>query len=116
MFEAKDELIIIDSYADKQVLDMIKNINSKVILITSNKRKLTNLDIKKYNSQYNNLKVIYSNTFHDRYFIIDRNKIYHCGTSVNYAGLKTFSINILEDKIVKESLIKEISSLISKNI
>ena len=34
--------------------------------------------------------------------VIDRNKIYHCGTSINYIGSKTFSINILEDEIVKE--------------
>ena len=49
MFEASEELIIIDSYADKTILDMIKNINCKVMLVTSNKSKLTNLDITKYN-------------------------------------------------------------------
>ena len=112
MFEASEELIIIDSYGDKTILDMIKNINSKVILITSKKSKLTSLDITKYNEQYNNLKVIYNNNYHDRYFILDRNKIYHSGTSVNYAGGKTFSINILEDKVVKQSLINEIVNII----
>ena len=112
MFEAKKELVIIDSYADKTILYMIKNVNSKVILITSNKSKLTNLDISKYNKQYNNLKIIYSNNFHDRYFIIDRNKTYHCGTSINYAGCKTFSINILEDNVVKQSLINEVVNII----
>ena len=116
MFEAKNEVIIIDSYGDKTILDMIKNINSKVILITSKKSKLTNLDISKYNEQYNNLKVIYDNSYHDRYFILDRKKIYHCGTSINYAGNKTFSINILEDKVVKNSLINEILKSIKKDI
>ena len=55
------------------------------------------------------MKVIYDNTFHDRYIIIDKNKIYHCGASINYAGSKTFSINILEDEIVKKSLINYIN-------
>ena len=105
---AKEELIIIDSYADKTVLDMIKNLNIKVTLITKENNKLTDLDIEKYNKQYSNLKVIRNNNFHDRYFVLDKKEVYHCGTSINYAGTKVFSINILEDTIVKNSLIKEI--------
>ena len=105
---AKKELVIIDGYADKTVLDMIKSIKTKVLLITKENNKLTNLDIEKYNHQYNNLKVIRSNDFNDRYFIIDKEEVYHCGTSINYADSKVFSINILEDKVVKDSLIKEI--------
>ena len=62
------------------------------------------------------MSVIYDNTFHDRYFIIDRNIIYHSGTSINYIGSKTFSINILEDKIVKEIFNKysKVDSSLSK--
>ena len=85
---AKEELIIIDSYADKTVLDMIKNIQTKVILITKTKSLLNKLDIKKYHEQYHNLNIIYNDTFHDRYLIIDNQTIYHCGTSLNHAGAK----------------------------
>ena len=46
---AKKEVIIIDSYLDKSILDMIRNIKVNVILITSNKSKLKSIDIKKYN-------------------------------------------------------------------
>ena len=73
---------------------------------------LRNIDIEKYNSQYNNLKVIFNNNFHDRYFILDKNIVYHCGASINHAGSKTFSINILEDKIIKNTLIEEISKIL----
>ena len=104
----KKELIIIDNYADYTTLDIIKNIKCIVILIVKNNSKLSKLDIDKYNKQYHNLKIIYNDNYHDRYFIIDRNIIYHCGTSINHAGSKTFSINILEDKIVKDNLIKDI--------
>ena len=105
---ANNELIIIDSYADKTTLDIIKNIKCIVILIVKTNSRLSKLDIDKYNKQYHNLKIIYNDNYHDRYFIIDRNIIYHCGTSINHAGSKTFSINILEDKIVKDNLIKDI--------
>ena len=109
---AKKEIIIIDGYVDKSFLDIIRNIDIPVILITKIKTKLTNIDIEKYNSQYHNLKIIYNETFHDRYIIIDKNTIYHCGTSINHAGSKTFSINILEDVIVKQSLIDNIYTII----
>lgn len=112
MKEAKKCLIIIDSYADKNVLDMISKIKVEVILIASKKARLTELDIKKYREQYDNLKLIYNNTFHDRYFIIDNHKIYHCGTSLNHAGSKTFSINILEDELVRDYLIGNINEIV----
>ena len=110
---AESELIIIDTYADKTVLDMIKKLNVKVVLITKYNNKLTNLDIEKYHKQYSNLKVIRSNDFHDRYFILDKQEIYHCGTSINYAGSKVFSINILEDNMVKNGILDYLFNLIS---
>lgn len=110
---AKELLIIIDAYADKIILDMVRNINIKIILITSTKSKLTQLDIKKYNQQYNNINIIYDNSFHDRYFIIDKYLIYHCGTSLNYIGRKTFSINKLEDNSIIKLLIDNVNKIIN---
>ena len=104
--ESKKELIIIDSYADKNLLDIIKELKVKVIIITKENNKLSKLNIEKYNKQYNNLKVIYDDTFHDRYFILDKEVIYHCGASINGIGKKIFSINKIEDDIIKETLLK----------
>ena len=111
---AKKELIIIDSYADNTVLDMIRKLNCRVILITKNSDRLNETDITKYNSQYNNLVVIRNNSFHDRYFIVERKNIYHSGTSINNAGTKTFSINKLEDIIIIETLLKKVEDIIKE--
>jgi len=94
------------------IKDMIRNINANITLITSNKSKLKSIDIEKYNEEYSNLKVLYDDTFHDRYIIIDKEKVYHLGASINHAGSKTFSINILEDEVVKVSLLNSIFKLI----
>ena len=94
---AKVELIIIDSYADKFVLDMISKIKVQVTLVLSTNSRLTVLDINKYNKEYSNLTLIYNDTFHDRFIILDKKKMYHLGTSLNNAGTKTFSINKVED-------------------
>ena len=101
----KKELIIIDAYADNTVLDIIKRLNIKVVVITKPNNLLTKQDITKYNKQYKNLKVVFNDDFHDRYFIIDKSTIYHCGTSINRIGYKTFSINVISDREVCEALI-----------
>ena len=95
---AKNKIIIIDSYADNTLLDIIKRLKMDVIIITKPNNLLTQQDIIKYNKQYHNLKVYYNNTFHDRYFIIDDEMVYHCGASINRIGYKTFSINLISDE------------------
>lgn len=113
--EATEELIIVDMYADIKILDIIKELNIKVTIITKKNNLLKENDIEIYNKQYNNLKVIYNNTFHDRYFIIDNKTVYHCGTSINRIGYKTFSINLLNDKDVTIPLINNMNSIKQKH-
>ena len=114
--EAKNELIIIDGYADNSVINIIKTIDVKVIIITKPNNLLTRQDIRNYNMQYNNLKVVYNDTFHDRYFIIDSNILYHCGSSINRIGKKTFSINLINDKEVFNVLLNKVNNIINKKI
>lgn len=109
--KAKEELIIIDGYADKSLLDIIRNINIPVTLITKNKTLLKDIDIKKYQKQYNNLKIIHNDKFHDRFIIIDKNQIYHLGTSLNHAGNKVFAINKIEEPELIIKLLSKISSI-----
>ena len=105
--EAKKEIIIIDNYADKSILDMITNLNVKVIIVTRKFNLLKDIDIKKYNKQYQNLKVIYSDKFHDRFIIIDKKVLYHSGASYKDLGNKCFAINkIKDDEYLENILIK----------
>lgn len=94
---AKESLIIIDSYADKYVLDMISKVNVPVTIVLSTKSRLSELDVNKYKQEYNNLTLIYNDTFHDRFIILDNKILYNLGTSINNAGTKTFIINRIED-------------------
>ena len=110
--EAKDELIVVDRYTDKTFLDMIRNLDCKVILITGKKSKLTKLDIEKYNRDYNNLTVYYDDAFHDRYFVIDNNKVYHSGNSINHIGYRKSSIYVIHDKNVCATVINDIAKII----
>ena len=106
--EAKKEIIIIDNYADKSILDMITNLNVKVIIVTKKFNLLKDIDIKKYNNQYHNLKVIYSDKFHDRFIILDKKVLYHSGASYKDLGNKCFAITKMEDKEYLKTIIKNI--------
>ena len=110
--EAKKELIIIDGYADNTILDIIKRLKINVIIVTKPNNLLTKQDVLKYNKQYNNLKAIYNNTFHDRYFILDGKIVYHCGASINRIGYKTFSITLIGDSEVCMSLLNKVNKII----
>ena len=59
------------------------------------------------------MKVIYNNTFHDRYFILDDEIIYHCGASINRIGYKTFSITLVNDDFILKSLLNKIKDFSS---
>ena len=109
---AVKKLVIVDSYADNTILDIIKRLNIEIIIITKKDNLLTDQDITKYNKQYHNLRVIFDNSFHDRYFLIDEKNVYHCGTSINRIGYKTFSINLISDEEVCNSLISKINKII----
>lgn len=106
--DAKNMIIIIDNYIDKSILDMLvyKKDNVKVELITSSYY-LTKLDINKFNKQYPNLIIKYSNVFHDRFIIID-NTLYHLGASLKDLGKKCFGINKIEDKEYMNKIVEKI--------
>lgn len=108
----KKKLIIIDSYADNTVLDIIKRLDIDVLIITRKNNLLTKQDIIKYNSEYHNLRVVYNDTFHDRYFILDNSLVYHCGASINRIGYKTFSINLIQDRYVSLLLINRVKDML----
>ena len=109
--KASKEIIIIDNYVDKVTLDILskKKINAVVLLITDeNKSKLTKTDINKFNSEYPLLKIKYTNTFHDRFIIIDNKELYHLGASLKDLGKKVFAISKIEDKEYLNNLIERI--------
>ena len=103
--KAKNEIIIIDNYAGKELLDIIKDISVDIKIVSSN---IDSTLKKKYESQYSNVTFINNNTFHDRFIIIDRKELYNSGASFKDLGKKCFAINKIEDKEILSNIIKKI--------
>ena len=98
--KSKKEIIIIDNYINKNLLDILSKTNKHIILITN---KYNNEDYNKYKSQYKNTKLIIN-----RFIIIDKNFLYHCGSSFKDLGKKCFAITKLEDNEYLNKLLAKV--------
>ena len=108
--KAGTELILIDNYVDVNTLNILskKKDGVNVLIVTSGNGNLTDKDVAKFNSQYPKLAVKISKDFHDRFFIIDRNEVYHIGASIKDAGKKSFGITKLEEQDLIDSLLGKV--------
>ena len=80
----------------------MRNIDRKIIIITN---KYNNEDYEKYKFQYKNVNIRINNNIHDRFIILDRKVLYHCGASMKDLGKKCFAINkIVNDKWINDLL------------
>lgn len=103
---AKKEIIIIDNYAGKELLDILKEIKVHIKIYSSN---INETLIKKYKSQYSNVEFFYNDTFHDRFIVIDKTILYHCGSSFKDLGKKCFAINKVESLDILNQILKKIN-------
>ena len=105
--KATKDIILIDGYVDIGTLNLLtkKQPNVAVEIQTFSNTRLTEADIAKFNSQYPMLTVKNTNTFHDRFLILDHKEAYHVGASLKDAGKKCFAISLLQDEdMVRELL------------
>lgn len=104
--KALSSIIIIDNYIDKNILDILSKTNRKVTLITN---KYNNVDYEKYKEQYDNVILVVNNSFHDRFIILDKKTLYHCGASFKDLGKKCFAITKIESKELLDSLLDKLN-------
>jgi len=95
---ANKSITLIDNYIDDSVLTLMNKRNKGVSLkiITRSKTKQFRLDISKYKAQYSTISVEYDLDFHDRFLILDQEKVYHIGASLKDLGNKCFALSLLE--------------------
>ena len=104
--KARTEIIVIDNYASKELLDILKDINLKIIIVSKN---VDSVLKEKYTKQYKNVEFIDNNSFHDRFIILDRSKLYTCGASFKDLGKKCFAISEFNDINYLEQIINTLN-------
>jgi len=87
------------------LLDILKDLDKNIIIVSKNISEKLN---KKYMKQYNNVKFIDNDLFHDRFVIIDRYYLYSSGASFKDLGKKCFVVNEFRDKYYLDRILSEI--------
>lgn len=102
--EAKSKVVIIDPFFDDRGLSILsKAKNVKKIVYLSHRKLLTKIGLENFRNQYGNVEIRDLKDFHDRFIIIDDKECYFIGSSLNYAGSKSFAVIKIEDeKTIKE--------------
>jgi len=108
---AKRSLILIDNWANTEVLDLFakKHKGVRLTIFTSEHydkkhvphRKISPADVATFNAQYPKLAVRYNETFHDRFLIIDDKELYLIGASLKDLGSKCFAFTKLDPAAIR---------------
>jgi len=100
---ANQSLVLIDNYVDESVLALLtkRKPNVKVKIYTQKVSKQLQVDIEKYNAQYEPIDVNEFKQSHDRFLIIDNADIYHFGASLKDLGKKWFAFSKFEKDAIE---------------
>ena len=99
ILSAKKSIQLIDNWVDMTTLEMLAKKGEGVSLeIVTSKRgnELAPSDIEKFNLQYGGLIVKESQSFHDRFLIIDDENLFLIGASLKDLGKKCFAFTKLD--------------------
>ena len=107
---AKRSLILIDNWANTEVLDLFakKRKGVRLTIFTSEhfkkgvpKHLISPADVATFNAQYPKLAVRHNETFHDRFLIIDDKELYLIGASLKDLGSKCFAFTKLDPTVIR---------------
>lgn len=91
---ARRSVVLIDNYVDESVLLMFSKRASGVSaeIRTGRLSSQLQLDVVKYNSQYEPIVIVKTQNIHDRFLIVD-DDVYHIGASLKDLGKKLFAFS-----------------------
>ena len=95
---AKRSIVLIDNYIDESVLHLLSKRDNgvKAVVYTSKISKQLQLDIDKFNAQYEPIYLKIFTKSHDRFLIIDNETVYHIGASLKDLAKKWFAFSKIE--------------------
>ena len=100
--KAINRIIIIDSYLDYSVLEMMNDCNVDITIYIASHTPISNREISLFQNSHN-LNVIRTNNYHDRFIVID-DELYTVGSSIKDIGKKISQITKLESISINDLL------------
>ena len=109
--KAENNIKLVDSYVDIATLNILakKKPGVAVTIYTHPRTHLTKMDIETFNRQYPELTIKHTDSFHDRFLILDEAESYIIGASLKDAGKKCFGIMTINDESFKKDLLNKLT-------
>lgn len=104
---AKKKIQLIDPYINEMLFTLIQELDSEINIqvITDKLQGDSEIQYKALKKERGNLEVRKSKDNHDRYLILDEEKVYLLGSSINSMGNKASTIVPIEHKFVEKQII-----------
>lgn len=95
---AKKSIVLIDNYVDESVLLLLSKRGKGVVakIYTAKISNELQVDVNKFNAQYEPIEVKVFGGSHDRFLIIDGETVYHIGASLKDLAKKWFAFSRIE--------------------
>ena len=110
---ARERILLVDGYVDLETLDVLskKRGGVRCTVVTHPKCALSERDVRAFEQQYGALSVVRTDSFHDRFLVLDGTEAYHVGASIKDAGKRAFAVSRIEDPETVAGLLARVASL-----
>lgn len=108
---ANTQIDIVDGYVSSDVLKLLTKKNSSVAvnILTKSVDPALKAEAIAFNKQYGKLAIRTSNSFHDRFIVIDNKDFYHFGASIKDVGKRVFMFSRIEEEDVIKAIQKKLA-------
>ncbi len=107
--QAKVNIALIDNYADESTLLLLSKRKKGVTCRIYYKPRSSLLrDLEKHNRQYPTIDFVPNSRSHDRFLVIDHERLFHIGASLKDLGLKCFAFSKMDSLLpeIQRKLLK----------
>ena len=108
---ATNSIRLADNYVDESVLQMLSKRSESVdaTIFTERTTPQLQLDLRKHNAQYPPVHIKRIEKIHDRFLLIDDERLYHFGASFKDLGKKLFVVTLIEEPALVVAMGKMLS-------
>jgi hypothetical protein len=111
--QASKEIKLVDNYISFDLICFLTNRQTDVsikILTISNKIAALELPLQNFQKQHLSISIKESNSYHDRFLILDDLHLYHFGASLKDLGNKTFMFSKINEPKIVQAFITDFDS------
>src|SRR5262249_40115778 len=110
---ATTEILIVDSWVDDSLWMLLSNVPAScgIRVLTQQMKNDFQLEAKKFLAQHKNaIAVRQTNSYHDRFIIVNGKRCFHLGASIKDAGNKACALSEISSPTIAGSVVADVEA------